>query len=165
MKNNNKGVTLVEVLISLSMITIIVVAMFSSMNNVIRVNLKNDVDVDSRTVLNTVIENVTAYVRQNGMVGIKGNNGHYIREIENNEEIIFYVNQIDVSDKIEYFDKLQSGETDFKITLDKVSDKEYNQGPYNKAGKHLYTVSIKIEPLKGSERVQEITKKIYGPIE
>lgn len=171
-KNNNKGITLIEVLIALTIASIIVMTMFSAMSNVVKFNAKNNTDVDSRSTLNTITENITSYIKENGVIGIKGNNGHFTKTITNNKNIVVYTNQIEGNDKIEFFEEkdfsqndISKNDMDFKVIISKENEKKYTNGPFNKEGKFLYEFKVVIEPLKNSDRAQSINKKVYGPIE
>lgn len=55
---NKRGFTLIEVLISLSILSIIGAAFFSIANNAIRINSKNDKDIQEMNIVQSVIEDI-----------------------------------------------------------------------------------------------------------
>lgn len=55
---NKKGFTLIEVLISLSILTIIGGVFFSISNNAIRINAKNDKDIQELNIAQSVLEDI-----------------------------------------------------------------------------------------------------------
>lgn len=55
---NKRGFTLIEVLISLSILSIIGAAFFSIANNAIRINSKNDKNIQEMNIVQSVIEDI-----------------------------------------------------------------------------------------------------------
>ena len=72
MKHNktNRGFTLIEVLISLSIVTIILLSLFSFYNSSIKFNKKNETDINSLNVSQTAIESMRIYSKLNNKFGI-----------------------------------------------------------------------------------------------
>lgn len=171
MKKNKKGFTLIEALISTAILTIIIVSFFSMIVNVIRVNEKNERDIQSRTILNSITENVTSYIRKNGKVGVIGNNSFFEENIESDTgEIELYIRQIDINDKIEFIDKNndkidKTTKDMFKVTIKQTNKEVYDKGPFNEQiNRYLYTFNVNVKPQQSSNRYQEVTKKVYGAV-
>lgn len=63
MQKNNKGFTLLELLISLSIISIIFVTFYIFLNNSIKTNGKNEIDIKSLNIAQSEIENLRQQIK------------------------------------------------------------------------------------------------------
>lgn len=79
-KNNSRGFTLVEVLISLSILSILMLVFFNVINTSIKTNKKNEIDINALNLAQSEVENIR--------MQIKNNNTSNIKNLENNEIII-----------------------------------------------------------------------------
>lgn len=75
-KDKSKGFTLVEVLISLSILSILMLVFFSVINTSIKTNKKNEIDINAINIAQSEVENIR--------VQIKNNNTSNIKNLENN---------------------------------------------------------------------------------
>lgn len=79
-KNNSRGFTLVEVLVSLSILSILILVFFGVINTSIKNNKKNEVDINALSLAQSEVENIR--------IQIKNNNTSNLKDLENNEIII-----------------------------------------------------------------------------
>lgn len=81
MKNrSSKGFTLAEILISLSILSILILVFFGVINTSIKNNKKNEIDINSLSLAQSEVENIR--------IQIKNNNTSNLKDLENNEIII-----------------------------------------------------------------------------
>ena len=81
MKNrSSKGFTLAEILISLSILSILILVFFGVINTSIKNNKKNEIDINSLSLAQSEVENIR--------IQIKNNNISNLKDLENNEFII-----------------------------------------------------------------------------
>lgn len=81
MKNrSSKGFTLAEILISLSILSILILVFFGVINTSIKNNKKNEIDINSLSLAQSEVENIR--------IQIKNNNISNLKDLENNEIII-----------------------------------------------------------------------------
>ena len=81
MKNrSSKGFTLAEILISLSILSILILVFFGVINTSIKNNKKNEIDINSLSLAQSEVENIR--------IQIKNNNTSNLKDLENNEFII-----------------------------------------------------------------------------
>ena len=79
-KNNSRGFTLVEVLVSLSILSILILVFFGVINTSIKNNKKNEVDINALSLAQSEVENIR--------IQIKNNNTSNLKDLENNEFVI-----------------------------------------------------------------------------
>ncbi|WP_042278061.1 PulJ/GspJ family protein [[Clostridium] dakarense] len=123
MKNNtNEGFTLLELLVSLAIITLIMFAFFRILNTTIRVNTKNDRDIKALNVAQTEIENLRKQIKN--------------KPLDNRERrLIIYNDSNQSKDKSE----------EILFNNDK-SKKEYSHILINENGsKNKYNITLDIE--------------------
>lgn len=78
MKNrSSKGFTLAEILISLSILSILILVFFGVINTSIKNNKKNEIDINSLSLAQSEVENIR--------IQIKNNNISNLKDLENNE--------------------------------------------------------------------------------
>lgn len=78
MKNrSSKGFTLAEILISLSILSILILVFFGVINTSIKNNKKNEIDINSLSLAQSEVENIR--------IQIKNNNTSNLKDLENNE--------------------------------------------------------------------------------
>lgn len=63
MKNNKKGFTLIEILIAMSIISLIAMAFFTIVNTSIKINTKNETDLKSLNIATSEIENLREQIK------------------------------------------------------------------------------------------------------
>jgi prepilin-type N-terminal cleavage/methylation domain-containing protein len=64
MKNSNKGFTLIEVLVAMGIVMLIAMAFFSINNMSIKVNDKNEKNIQSMNIAQSVMEDVRGYIKE-----------------------------------------------------------------------------------------------------
>jgi prepilin-type N-terminal cleavage/methylation domain-containing protein len=64
MKNSNKGFTLIEVLVAMGIVVLIAMAFFSINNMSIKVNDKNEKNIQSMNIAQSVMEDVRGYIKE-----------------------------------------------------------------------------------------------------
>ncbi len=79
-KEVSKGFTLVEVLVSLSILSILMLVFFNVINISIKNNKKNEVDINALHLAQSEIENIRAQIKNNNISNMK--------DLENNEIVI-----------------------------------------------------------------------------
>lgn len=79
-KEVSKGFTLVEVLVSLSILSILMLVFFYVINISIKNNKKNEVDINALHLAQSEIENIRAQIKNNNISNMK--------DLENNEIVI-----------------------------------------------------------------------------
>lgn len=167
-KVDKRGFTLIEILISLSIVSIVGMIFFSMANSVIRFNSKNEKDMQSIALINTISEKVTNYIRETGKIGIIGNNGFFEDVINPSKtNMIFYVRKSEVNEQIEFMkpDTYVIDKKDFKVEIIQKNSITYNDGILENNNKYLHEIEIIVTPLGISNKIQKVTKKVYGPIE
>lgn len=172
MKNNKKGFSLIEVLISVAILSIIGMAFYTTIASSIKHNKKNEVDITSLSISNTIVSEVESYIKHNNKFGISSNEGTFERSINNalvNDKIEFYVckdisnnNSLMMIDERDTnnFNNIKSNPNAFKVSIILKSIQEDNQSIIPNA--KLYEVEIKIIPNSFSKKEQSITTKIYS---
>lgn len=165
---NKKGFTLIEVLISLAIVSVIVGTLFSMINSVIKFNAKNEKDMESIALINTMIEKTTNYIQKTGNIGILGNNGSFEEVIDSGEsKITFYIKKTEANEELEFLesDTYVTDIRDFKVEILKIKSEIYKDGILKNNNKYLHEIEIIVTPLGISNNIQKVTKKVYGPIE
>lgn len=82
-KNNAKGFTLIEVLISICILSILTIVFSNVMNNSIKINKKNEVDINAMHLAQTEIENLRVQIKNNSTNIVDLNNNPIILEQTN----------------------------------------------------------------------------------
>lgn len=165
---NKKGFTLIEVLISLAIVSVIVGTLFSMINSVIKFNAKNEKDMESIALINTMIEKTTNYIQKTGNIGILGNNGSFEEVIDSGEsKITFYIKKTEANEELEFLesDTYVTDIRDFKVEILKLESEIYKDGILKNDNKYLHKIEIIVTPLGISNKIQKVTKEVYGPIE
>lgn len=99
-----KGFTLVELLISMSILSIIGLAFFSIINTAIKTNTKNEFDIKALHLAQSEIENLRAQIKKSS------DNELYLEDLNNNK--------INIADENSY-------ESDKYIVKINIEEKEY----------------------------------------
>lgn len=90
-KDKSKGFTLVEVLISLSILSILMLVFFSIINTSIKTNKKNEIDINAMNIAQSEVENIRVQIK---------NNTSNIKNLENNDIIIGTSNSYTTNDYV-----------------------------------------------------------------
>lgn len=61
---NNKGITLIEVLISMAIISMLGIGFFSTLNSTTRINIKNDKDLKAMDIAQSEIEKISKEIKK-----------------------------------------------------------------------------------------------------
>ena len=133
-KNNSRGFTLVEVLVSLSILSILILVFFGVINTSIKNNKKNEVDINALSLAQSEVENIR--------IQIKNNNISNLKDLENNEIII----DADIENSYTFKNY------EVKISVEQKSDLLYEVN---------VTVKYK-DPKDSRKKVQIITQVVVG---
>lgn len=91
--NKKKGFTLIEVIIAISIISIISLALFRVINSAIKNNSKNEIDIHSLNVAQSEMEQLRSNIKENHNVEISINDNDKILII-NGENTVKYKKEI-----------------------------------------------------------------------
>lgn len=155
MKHNktNRGFTLIEVLISLSIVTIILLSLFSFYNSSIKFNKKNETDINSLNVSQTAIESMRIYSKLNNKFGID-NDGVDDLGFDNSES-----NWVDLDS--EY--KIYTGNLD-TLEIEKDNNKylaTINSVKRYKNNMSVYTVELETKSKYNSTKKINLITQVY----
>ncbi|MDU2198445.1 MAG: prepilin-type N-terminal cleavage/methylation domain-containing protein [Peptostreptococcaceae bacterium] len=157
MKHNktNRGFTLIEVLISLSIVTIILLSLFSFYNSSIKFNKKNETDINSLNVSQTAIESMRIYSKLNNKFGIDiDNDGVDDLGFDNSES-----NWVDLDS--EY--KIYTGNLD-TLEIEKDNNKylaTINSVKRYKNNMSVYTVELETKSKYNSTKKINLITQVY----
>ena len=157
MKHNktNRGFTLIEVLISLSIVTIILLSLFSFYNSSIKFNKKNETDINSLNVSQTAIESMRIYSKLNNKFGIDiDNDGVDDLGFDNSES-----NWVDLDS--EY--KIYTGNLD-TLGIEKDNNKylaTINSVKRYKNNMSVYTVELETKSKYNSTKKINLITQVY----
>lgn len=157
MKHNktNRGFTLIEVLISLSIVTIILLSLFSFYNSSIKFNKKNETDINSLNVSQTAIESMRIYSKLNNKFGIDiDNDGVDDLGFDNSES-----NWVDLDS--EY--KIYTGNLD-TLEIEKDNNKylaTINSVKRYKNNMSVYTVELETKSKYNSTKNINLITQVY----
>ncbi len=157
MKHNktNRGFTLIEVLISLSIVIIILLSLFSFYNSSIKFNKKNETDINSLNVSQTAIESMRIYSKLNNKFGIDiDNDGVDDLGFDNSES-----NWVDLDS--EY--KIYTGNLD-TLEIEKDNNKylaTINSVKRYKNNMSVYTVELETKSKYNSTKKINLITQVY----
>ena len=157
MKHNktNRGFTLIEVLISLSIVTIILLSLFSFYNSSIKFNKKNETDINSLNVSQTAIESMRIYSKLINKFGIDiDNDGVDDLGFDNSES-----NWVDLDS--EY--KIYTGNLD-TLEIEKDNNKylaTINSVKRYKNNMSVYTVELETKSKYNSTKKINLITQVY----
>lgn len=138
MKNSNKGFTLIEVLVAMGIVMLIAMAFFSINNMSIKVNDKNEKNIQSMNIAQSVMEDVRGYIKE----GIKSK--YIIKDGYTGDE------KIDLNGYAKVFTEEIGNET---YTINIKIDREG-------VDSRLYTVIVNVVP-KSSNKNTELVTQIF----
>ncbi len=151
----NRGFTLIEVLISLSIVTIILLSLFSFYNSSIKFNKKNETDINSLNVSQTAIESMRIYSKLNNKFGIDiDNDGVDDLGFDNSES-----NWVDLDS--EY--KIYTGNLD-TLEIEKDNNKylaTINSVKRYKNNMSVYTVELETKSKYNSTKKINLITQVY----
>lgn len=138
MKANNKGFTLIEVLVAMGIIMLIAMAFFGINNMSIKVNAKNEKDIQAMNIAQSVMEDVRGYIKE----GIKSK--YIIKEVYTGDE------KIDLNGYAKVFTEETGNEA---YTINIKIDRENVES-------RLYTIIVKVSS-KNSNKNTELVTQIF----
>lgn len=151
----NRGFTLIEVLISMSIATLIILSFFSFYNNSIKFNKKNETDIKALNISQTIIENMRVYSKLSNNFGIDMNNDGVDDLGFNNLES----NWVDLDSEYEIYNgninTLDVEKDNNKYVAIIKSVKRY------KDNVSIYTVELEVESKYSSTKKTSIITQIY----
>lgn len=146
MKKNNSGFTLIELIVSLSILSIMMVGFFTIVNTGTKSNTKNEKDIVALNLVQSEIENLRKQIKTNN-TSFKSTDGTIIdigplksTSITKDVDGVLY----NLSITMELSKKLNEEKLN-------TSDTEYND---------LYEVSVSVHPNKFSNKTTVITTQI-----
>ena len=150
-KLNNKGLTLIELLVALAIVGLGIITMFSSVNSNLKVNTKNDKDIKSLQIAQSEIENLRSQIKSKSPDSFKINTYKEEQDKEEVEEIS--LKDLEKEDGISYFRIIDGKSNIYNINL-KVTDDPEN----------LYTIDIKVSSQNEdfSGKSTHIVTKVFG---
>lgn len=148
---NTKGFTLIEVLVAISIISIITIVFYTSTNNAIKHNKKNEVDIHSMNVAQSVLEEIRVYAKKNKSIGIDINSDgvedfNIINDSSSWSENVYNKN----IEKIE----VSNESVVYEIIISKLAREMDNND--------VYTIELQVKPSNSSKKVSKIVTQIYA---
>ncbi len=153
-KNNNKGFTLLELLVSISIMSIILLAFLTITISSIKGNTKNDKDIGALHIAQSEIEVVRKQIKDGNTSFVNSENESLVLSDSNNftdTENVYYRTVDDKRFKVEFY-----------ISIDKFKDNESIEGKlYN------LKVIVKSRPLDEeddyfSKKCTELITQVFG---
>jgi prepilin-type N-terminal cleavage/methylation domain-containing protein len=135
MKNSNKGFTLIEILVAMSIVMLIAMAFFSINNMSIKLNSKNEKDIQSMNIAQSIMEDIRQDIKE-------GKDGSYF-------------------DKIVWANGLQGEYNKEDIEID---NNKYNVNIAiykNEANSRLYTVIVDVSALNATNKNARLITQIF----
>lgn len=156
-KGNNRGFTLVEILISMAIISIVLFSLFTIINSSIKQNTKNEKDIKLLNIAQSEIENLRKEIKSssnNLNIYIENADSITTIEIPDDEEIIW--KEENLSEKIDKIDIKVGGKYKDFIGIDNDGSQNTSIIQYDRSiDGDIYT--IKLELL----RQQKASKYLY----
>lgn len=158
---NNKGFTLIEILVAMSIISIITFTFFTIMNSSIKQNSKNEKDIKALNIAQSEIENLRKEIKSSATeINIYDKEGNILIEIPDDDEIVWQ--EIDSTNKIDIinikddgiYNKYIGKDDDGTEILQYIRNVDGDSSNYivklklsrqKKASKYLYTVEVKVK--------------------
>lgn len=157
-KDNNKGFTLIEILIAMVIISLIASIFFMVMNSSIKFNKKNEIDIFSMNIAQSVIEDIRNDIKQGKSIGLDMD-----LDGKDDENFIIYNNWIENSNIETYKHKLKTikhqGNISYDIFIDVGDLKREKKSDLPK--RYIYTIKLNVKPNMISQKAIFITTRIY----
>jgi len=152
----NRGFTLIELIIALSVISIITMAFFTTINSSIKHNAKNEKDIKALNIAQTEIENLRDCIKSNTDLiisdeSITEGNINIIEKLVLFDENNIY-NKIIVEDNIKY---------QYIVTL-KVSREKRPSKSLNEFYLYDINIDVKAENENLSKKITTLTTKVLS---
>lgn len=147
MKNiKNKGFTLLELLVSLAIVSIAILTIFTAINSNLKVNTKNDKDIKSLQIAQSEIENLRSQIKSKSSDKFKILTYDLDRKIDKEIEIV-------VGETYDYLKIIDNDANIYNVELAITKD-----------SKDLYKIDIKVKSNneKFSKKTTEIITKVFG---
>ncbi|MGL5693565.1 MAG: prepilin-type N-terminal cleavage/methylation domain-containing protein [Peptostreptococcaceae bacterium] len=146
MKKDNSGFTLIELIVSLSILIIIVTSFFSMVNTGTKSNTKNEKDIVALNLVQSEIENLRKQVKTNNT------------SFKSTEDTIIELNSSKSTLVIKEVDGILYNLIITMEVAEKIDEEKNNISDI--AYKNLYEVSISVHPNKFSNKTTVITTQI-----
>jgi prepilin-type N-terminal cleavage/methylation domain-containing protein len=172
---NNNGFTLIELIIALSVVSIILMAFYSIINSSIKHNVKNEKDIKALNIAQSEVESLRNEIKSsNSSINIYDDEGNVLITIAESEDIIWKDNgekkNIDIVDIItdgkykDYMADTDKGGKDsstlqYYRTLDSDPTKyivKLNLSREKKASKYMYIINVRVSPTNKNFSKKEI---------
>ena len=164
---SKNGLTLIELLISLSILTILVLGFFKFLNGTINMNLKNEKDIQALNIAQSEIEEIRQNIKSNNLDIEDGEWKNYseqsflesdfMPEYVDEYNVKQILNKYIIKDVEDTNDSTGNRTFEVKILL-------YRQKKNSTDNKYLYTIDIKVNH-KNNEISKKVTKlryQVYG---
>lgn len=154
-KINNKGFTLLELLVALAIVSLGVMTMFAAVNSNLKINTKNDKDIKSLQIAQSEIENLRSQIKNKSLSTF--NIKEYNKEKKVYEEVDRNLDELE--NGIEYL-KIIDNEVNIykvKLTVSKDIDKNGNSTD-------LYTIDVNVSSQNEdfSGKNTNLITKVFG---
>lgn len=154
-----KGFTLIEMLISMAILSIVMFSFFSILNNSIVMNKKTEVDIKGMNIAQSSMEEIRSDIKSGRTIGIDLNEDG-VDDItilssnwDSNEGLVQEYNNNDITGSVE------SGNIQYEIHI-KGLKRERKSLTSNR---YLYTVNISVNKIGKDYSIVDLTNQIYTP--
>lgn len=162
---NTKGVTLIELLISISILTIILIASFNFINTTTKFNVKSEKDIQALTIAQTVGEEIREKIKNNSLNLDDGQweayNYQNFLESDFNPE---YIAEYSVKEIFNQYivEEVEDSNNSNKDKLFEVKILLYRQKKISSDNKYLYTVDIRVTNKNISNKITKLRYQVFG---
>lgn len=161
---NKKGVTLIELLISITILTIILIASFNFINTTIKFNVKSEKDIQALNIAQTVGEEIRENIKNNIFDLEDGqwetyNNQNFL-EADFKPEYIKEYNIKEILNKY-IVKEIEDANNLNKNKLFEVKILLYRQKKTSSDNKYLYTVDIHVSNKNISKKITKLRYQVF----
>lgn len=161
---NNQGVTLIELIISISLLTIILIASFNFINITKKFNVKSEKDIQELIIAQTVGEEIRGKIKNNSL-----NLEHGQWENYNNQTFLEndfkpeYVVEYNVKEIFNRYivEEVEDSNNSNKEKLFEVKILLYRQKKIFDDNKYLYTVDIRVSNKNISNKITKLRYQVF----
>lgn len=143
----NKGFTLIEILIAMSITSIIILTLFTTLNSTIKGNVKNEINIKTLNLGQSEIENIRELIKEEKEIKIVDDLNNQSKNIAIGSNALNILNKKIKNDNRNYYEKIY-------ITKEKIT--------YGNNSNYLYTIKVivndDIQKLNNNQGKEIITK-------
>lgn len=156
-KKNKRGFTLIELLVSISIISIISICFFNIINNSLKINKKNEVDIKAMNIAQTAIEDIRNDIKEGNIIGLDmdedGEDEFNIIDSNWNgtlKEIYVQSPSLTTTKSIKNIE--------YEVNITKLERERYS----NSSTKYLYTIKLVVKQVNKDYKGVEIETQIFA---